>query len=222
MKLTTTRQRFTTARRLLLVLALLAWLLLVASGCSSEGVRGAVGEALDAVREAGLEAPASGGQPSGPLEVRVTRAVDGDTLEVSPAVAGGRTDVRLIGVDAPESAVPGESVQPLGEDAAAFTGRALEGRKVVLTFDEELVDPYDRALAYARLPGADRTHNERLVRLGLAQVAIFDPNDALARELYAAQDAAENSGSGVWSLPARQQCRLSDRGNGIGEGSIAC
>ena len=211
--------RSTRARVLMLWLALAACLAL-APGCSPAAGRDVAADALDAVRQA---APSGGAgeRPSSSEEVRVTRAVDGDTLEISPGVAG-HTDVRLIGVDAPESAIPGETPQPLGKDAAAFTSRALEGRKVVLTFDKKLVDPYERLLAYARPPQADHTHNERLVRLGLAQVAIFEPNDALASELYAAQDAARTSSSGIWSLPASHQCRLADRGNGIGEGSVAC
>ncbi|QIN85492.1 hypothetical protein GBA63_22600 (plasmid) [Rubrobacter tropicus] len=213
--------RSTRARALLLWLALAACLSL-APGCSPSAGRDVAADALDAVRQAASSGGAeAGGRPSSSEEVRVTRAVDGDTLEISPGVAG-HTDVRLIGVDAPESAIPGETPQPLGKDAAAFTSRALEGRTVVLTFDEELVDPYERLLAYARLPKADHTHNERLVRLGLAQVAIFEPNDALADKLYADQDAARSSDSGIWSLPARQHCQLADRGNGIGEGSIAC
>ena len=212
-------RRSASARTFLLWLVLAACLSL-APACSPAAARDAVADALDVVREAAPSGDA-GERPSSSEEVRVARAVDGDTLEISPGVAG-HTDVRLIGVDAPESAIPGETPQPLGKDAAAFTSHALEGREVVLTFDEELVDPYERLLAYARLPQADHTHNERLVRLGLAQVAIYEPNDALASELYAAQDAARTSSSGIWSLPTRQQCRLADRGNGIGEGSVAC
>lgn len=215
------RRPYARARTLLLWLALLAALLL-GSGCSSAAGRDAAGDVMHAVREAASSQGAdAGGRPPTSKAVRVTRAVDGDTLEVSPTVSG-RSDVRLIGVDTPESAIPGEQPQPLGKKAAAFTAWALEHRRVVLTFDEELVDPYGRVLAYARLPESDHTYNERLVRAGLVQVAIFEPNDALARELYAAQDAARRSASGIWSLPAGERCRLANRGNGIGEGSAAC
>src|SRR5215207_4899653 len=48
--------------------------------------------------------------------VRVERAVDGDTIEISPTVDGEDT-VRLIGIDAPESKEPGCGVQPLAKDA---------------------------------------------------------------------------------------------------------
>lgn len=199
--------------------AVLALLVLIPA-CSTAPISGAAGDALEAVRNAASEDDARS-RPNTSTTVRVTRVVDGDTLEVSPGVSGTE-DVRLIGVDSPESAIPGEQPEPLGEEAAAFTARALEHRKIVLAFDEELVDPYGRALAYARLPGHDHTHNQRLVRRGLAQVAIFEPNDALARKLHAAQDAARRSDAGIWSLPTRERCRLADRGNGIGEGSVAC
>jgi micrococcal nuclease len=50
----------------------------------------------------------------------VERIVDGDTIEVDPAVPGTES-VRLIGVDTPEPVDPGEPVQPYGPQASAFT-----------------------------------------------------------------------------------------------------
>ena len=77
-------------------------------------------------------------------QVSVTRVVDGDTIEVSPQVES-TTDVRLIGVVTPE--VFG-GVEPCGPEASDFTTEQLEGQEVTLEFDEDRVDPYDRALAY--------------------------------------------------------------------------
>jgi endonuclease YncB( thermonuclease family) len=45
------------------------------------------------------------------LVVIVSRVVDGDTLEISPAV-DGLTEVRLIGVDTPETSHPTYGEQP--------------------------------------------------------------------------------------------------------------
>ena len=56
--------------------------------------------------------------------VTVERVVDGDTIEVSPAVSGTE-DVRLLGVDTPETVDPGEPVEPFGPEASAFTKRNL-------------------------------------------------------------------------------------------------
>ena len=41
----------------------------------------------------------------------VTRVVDGDTIEISPALDGNE-EVRLIGVDTPETVDPNTGVQP--------------------------------------------------------------------------------------------------------------
>jgi endonuclease YncB( thermonuclease family) len=46
------------------------------------------------------------------LVVTVSRVVDGDTVEVDPAV-DGLTKVRLIGVDIPETSHPTNQVRPL-------------------------------------------------------------------------------------------------------------
>jgi micrococcal nuclease len=51
--------------------------------------------------------------------------------------------------------------EPYGPEAAAFTTEHLEGQEVTLEFDEERVDPYDRALAYVWL--GDELLNETLL-----------------------------------------------------------
>src|SRR5690242_7077499 len=86
-----------------------------------------------------------------PAQVRayVVRAVDGDTLEV--AFDGRREDVRLIGVDTPETAKPDTPVQCYGPRASAFEHRVAEHRRVRLVFGVERRDVYGRLLAYAYL-----------------------------------------------------------------------
>jgi micrococcal nuclease len=76
--------------------------------------------------------------------VALSRVVDGDTIEVSPAV-GSIADVRLIGMDTPETY---GGAEPYGKRASAFTTQHLEGRQVALEFDVERIDPYGRVLAY--------------------------------------------------------------------------
>ena len=66
--------------------------------------------------------------------VTVARVVDGDTVEISPAIRGTE-DVRLIGIDTPETVDPGEGVEPYGPQASAFATRELTGRKVGIEFD---------------------------------------------------------------------------------------
>src|SRR5215203_2569319 len=153
--------------------------------------------------------------------VTVERVVDGDTIEVNPAVSGTE-DVRLLGVDTPETVDPNEPVEPYGPEASAFTKRQLEGKRVTLTFDQEKTDQYGRALAYVRISGQGETFNETLLRQGYAQLEIVAPNDSFESSFRQAQDEARQADRGIWGLPKRQQCELDNHGNGRGEGSPGC
>jgi micrococcal nuclease len=153
--------------------------------------------------------------------VTVTRVVDGDTIEVSPVVSGTE-DVRLLGVDTPETVDPGEPVEPYGPEASAFTKQQLEGERVTLVFDQEKTDQYGRALAYVRISGQSVTFNETLLEQGYAQLYVVPPNDRFEARFSQAQDQARQAQRGIWGLPKDQQCELADRGNGIGEGSPGC
>lgn len=150
----------------------------------------------------------------------VERVVDGDTVEVDRPIEG-EDNVRLIGIDTPETVDPGEPVQPLGPEASEFVTRELEGERVTLEFDEERIDSFGRPLAYVRFPG-DELFNETLVAEGLAQVATFPPNVRYEDRFLAAQEEARAQGLGIWGLSTEEQCQLADRGNGIGEGSPEC
>jgi endonuclease YncB( thermonuclease family) len=153
--------------------------------------------------------------------VMVERVVDGDTIEVNPAV-GGTQDVRLLGVDTPETVDPGEPVEPYGPEASAFTTQQLEGERVTLIFDQEKTDQYGRTLAYVRISGASVTFNETLLEQGYAKLYVVPPNDRFEARFSQAQDQASQAQRGIWGLPKEQQCELADRGNGIGKGSPGC
>jgi micrococcal nuclease len=150
--------------------------------------------------------------------VTVERVVDGDTIEVNPAV-GGTQDVRLLGVDTPETVDPTESIEPYGPEASAFTERQLEGERVTLIFDQQKTDQYGRTLAYVRIGGQSETLNETLLQQGYAQLYVVPPNDRYEARFSQAQEQARQAQRGIWGLPQEQQCELADRGNGIGEGS---
>lgn len=157
----------------------------------------------------------SSGQSS---TVTVSAVTDGDTIEIQPAI-NGKTDVRLIGVDTPET-FGGE--QPLGAQAKEFTTRRLEGQRVRLTLGEESEDPYGRLLANAVPVGQQRMHAELLLQNGLAQDLFYAPNTANEALFGQIQEEARQKQVGIWGLPLLQQCQLEDRGNGIGATSPAC
>lgn len=146
--------------------------------------------------------------------VTVSRVVDGDTVEISPSI-DGIEDVRLIGVDTPETHHPRYGEQPYGQRASEFTASELEGRSVALEFDVERVDDYGRLLAYVWTSG-DSMFNEVLVREGYAQVATFPPNVEYTDRFLDAQRQARREQRGLWGLSAGQLCQQTDRGNGIG------
>ena len=157
--------------------------------------------------------PEDGSLASYGTVVTVSRVVDGDTIEVSPAVEGV-SEVRLIGVDTPE--VYG-GAEPYGARASQFTKQALPGQRIALEPDAEKIDPYGRLLAYVWLPGGEM-FNERLLRQGYAQVATFPPNVRYTDRFLKAQREARQENRGLWGLSEDELCQLADRGNGIGGG----
>jgi len=145
--------------------------------------------------------------------VRVKRVVDGDTIRISPAI-DGIDEVRLIGVDTPETKEPGCDVQPYGTEASEFTTRELQGEEVDLEFDEDREDRYDRLLAYVYKD--EDMFNETLLEEGYAQVYIVDPNDKYEDRFEEAQAEAQAAQRGIWRLPLAELALLTDRGNAIG------
>ena len=145
--------------------------------------------------------------------VTVERIVDGDTIRIDPAV-DDIDEVRLIGIDTPETKDPDCDVQPYGPEALTFTRDELQGEEVGLEFDEDRVDRYDRLLAYVYLD--DEMFNETLLEEGYAQVYIVSPNDRYEERFEEAQEAAQDEELGIWGLASSEQDQLADRGNGIG------
>ena len=135
-----------------------------------------------------------------PAEATVDRVVDGDTVIVR---AGSRTlDVRLLGIDTPETVDPNRPVGCYGPEASAYTKHLLTGRRVRLVYDRQLHDVYGRWLAYIYLERhglPDLFVNGRLVSAGYARTLSIPPNTAHATELAALERTAALAGRGLWS-----------------------
>jgi micrococcal nuclease len=139
--------------------------------------------------------PGAGMPSSGALTAaRVTRVVDGDTIHVD--LEGVDTSIRLIGIDTPEKDGPYTHEECFGQEASAYTQEALDGRQVLLEFDVERTDRYDRTLAYVWLDG--ELFDERIVADGFALVATFPPNVRYVDRFLAAQRRAREAGLGLW------------------------
>jgi micrococcal nuclease len=133
------------------------------------------------------------GGTRGPF-VFVSRVIDGDTVEAD--LQGRTVDVRLIGVDTPETVHPSEPVGCYGPAASDFVTRQLEGRRVQLEFDVERRDQYGRTLAYIWKDG--KLFNRVLVERGFAEVTLYPPDDKYEGRLRAAEDRAKRADNGAW------------------------
>ena len=140
-------------------------------------------------------------EPPGPVSAKVTRVVDGDTIDVTMP-DGDQDTVRYIGIDTPETVKPGTPVQCGGPKAHAVNERLVGGRTVTLRFDAEHRDVYGRLLAYvyrSRGPGGRTLFvNAELARRGLARTLTIPPNDSHAPLFARLASLAGVKGRGLW------------------------
>jgi micrococcal nuclease len=133
----------------------------------------------------------------------VVRVVDGDTIIVD--FGGTETDVRLIGLDTPETVDPRRPVGCFGPEASAHTKELLpEGTAVRLERDAELHDRYDRLLAYVHRASDGLFVNEDLLAGGYGEVLSIAPNTAYASRFAAVERDARAAGQGLWSACPHQ------------------
>lgn len=138
--------------------------------------------------------------PGSRIKATVVEAVDGDTLEVTIRKTGANVDVRLIGIDTPETKRPGTPIECGGPQASALMHRMADDRTVTLVTDptQDRFDRYGRLLAYVMRD--DRLNlNRAAIRRGWAEVYVYnDIPFALVRSFRRAESAAKEEGRGVW------------------------
>jgi micrococcal nuclease len=156
-----------------------------------------------------LQAPATlRAEPSGFERARVTRVIDGDTIEVvilarsegrgaGWARPGQTYSVRLTGIDTPESVKPNAPVECFGREASAAVEAFLGNRIVRLVDDVENVDGYDRLLRYVYV--GEEMANARLVINGYANAYPYAPNLRHSRLFESLQRDARKEDRGLWS-----------------------
>ncbi len=139
--------------------------------------------------------------PGRRIKARVLHAVDGDTLEVRIRATGATVDVRLIGVDTPETHRPDTPIE-CGGPKASRSMHGLAGRhRVTLLTDpsQDRFDRFGRLLAYA-IRGR-RDLNRAQVRRGWAKVYVY--RGVPFRRVRAYRHAATKARAehrGVWRL----------------------
>ena len=126
----------------------------------------------------------------------VVHHVDGDTLDVELGDTVER--VRLVGIDTPESVIPGVEPECFGPEASRRLARlAPVGTSVRVERDIEARDSYGRLLGYLYV--GDVMVNLVLVAEGYARVLRIPPNTAFAPEFAAAQRDARRDRLAMWA-----------------------
>jgi len=144
------------------------------------------------------------GVPAGAVPAVVADNVDGDTIEIRFEPNGRVYDLRLIGIDTPETVHPTIPPECFGAEASRRTAALLPpGTPVYLEQDVSETDRFGRLLRYVWLPGGRGAPavntNELLVREGYATASTFPPDVKYADRFAAAQRAAYEEGAGLWS-----------------------
>ncbi|MHB8157367.1 MAG: thermonuclease family protein [Desulfocucumaceae bacterium] len=149
--------------------------------------------------------PASQSQGIRFIQARVSKVIDGDTIEV---IIGGKAErVRLIGVDTPETHHPRKPVEPYGIEAENFTRSRLSGAVVYLEKDISERDKYGRLLAYvwvdkpdsgAEIEVRSKMYNARLLLEGFGQILTIPPDVKYTEILLAFQREARAADKGLW------------------------
>ncbi|MGK7920087.1 MAG: thermonuclease family protein [Trichodesmium sp.] len=133
--------------------------------------------------------------------IRVERVVSGQTIEMADRSAALPLliPIRLIGIQAPDI-----RQQPWGQEARTELEKLTLGQEVLLEFDVQQTDKFDRQLGYIWLKG--KLINEYMVKEGLALAQPDFPNTKYMERLTNAQERARLLGLGIWNPdePMRQ------------------
>ena len=149
--------------------------------------------------------------PAGPDTARVSRVVDGDTIEVT--LRGETRSVRLLLVDTPEVH---RGPECYGPEASAYVASLLaEGAELRLERDVADADFFGRLLRYVYLADG-RMLNELLVEGGYATVYPFGSDVLHEQRLRDAEDRAREAGAGLWTA-----CEAADDAPGDEDSSAA-
>ena len=129
---------------------------------------------------------------------KVIRVVDGDTVKID--YNGKATNVRLIGVDTPETVHPNKPVEAYGKEASNFTKNLLLGESVYLRYDVDRRDKYGRLLAYLYRAPDGLFVNLEIVRQGYGHAYTQFPFKHMELFRYYG-NRARTAGKGLYGTP---------------------
>jgi len=130
-----------------------------------------------------------------PRQIQTIASVyDGDTVRFEN---GQR--VRLLGVSAPEIKSQYRPGDAGGIKAKSWLKTKVAGKKVLVEYDRQRRDKYQRALVHLFLPDGEHV-NVSMVKQGLASALIIPPNLQYTEEMIRAEQYAEQNRLGIWAL----------------------
>ena len=131
-------------------------------------------------------------------DATIVKVVDGDTIIAS--IDGKEENVRLLGINTPETVKKNWPVECYGPEASKLTKSLLPpGTTVRLERDIEARDAYNRLLAYVYRTEDGLFINLELMRQGDAREMSFKPNTAHSTDFHDAATVAQAAGRGLWS-----------------------
>ncbi|PIU03405.1 hypothetical protein COT44_03100 [Candidatus Shapirobacteria bacterium CG08_land_8_20_14_0_20_39_18] len=132
-------------------------------------------------------------------EARVTRVIDGDTIDV---LFNGKTErIRFIGINTPETVDPRKPVECFGKEAYRVTNENLMGQMVLLESDSSQTnrDKYNRLLRYVWKDNGTVDFGKVLIATGYAYEYTYDVPYKYQKEYKQAQKEAEEGKKGLWA-----------------------
>jgi micrococcal nuclease len=130
----------------------------------------------------------------------VTEIVDGDTLHAR-LHDGGQETVRIIGIDTPETRMPGTPVECFGIEATDAARHMLpEGSTIILEADptQDSRDRYDRLLAHVFMADG-RLFAAEMIKGGFGTHYVYGGVPSIhATQLAAAEAYAKDHHLGIW------------------------
>lgn len=165
---------------------------------------------------------ASSTATGGTFTARVQSVQDGDTIHLQEPVLG-TTEVRLVGIDAPETFTveghaPGNQIVPHGNASRDFLRSLLpHGTAITLVTDRVQIDGHGRVLAYVYR--GTLAVNRELLRQGHAVTHVIWPNTyGRFSDFRTALLEARTAGRGMWNpanpiqeLPFEYRLRVFNR-----------
>ena len=137
-------------------------------------------------------APTTGSENENLQQEKVTRVIDGDTIELETG-----QKVRYIGINTPETVDPRKPAECFGREASEKNKELVEGKIVELEKDISETDKYQRLLRYVYVDGV--LVNDYLVRQGFANASSYPPDVKHQEQFLEAEQEARKDNRGLWA-----------------------